>query len=171
MLYFHSVLSEDVDTQKHGVVLIFAGSEEFGEYFVGEHDEDFKKIIKNFPVRVAVCHQTLPDGPKFQFMNAFWFLVLASKDERVRTKFHRDLSLLETQYALLSYGLPIHQIPRTNTGNIKIKNHLQWINTRIAIDQIRESSPDITSLDCSIISHPRRYDVLFSQGGNSHYSG
>jgi hypothetical protein len=171
VLYFHSVIAEDVETQKHGVVILFAAGEEFVGNILGEYYEDFIKIIKNFPFRVAVCHQPLPDGPKFQFLNALWFLVLASKDERVRTKFHRDLSLLETQYELLTYGIPVHQIPRTHTGNIKIKNHLQWINTRIAIDQIRESLPDTTSLTCSIIGHPGKHDVLFAKGGNAGYPG
>jgi hypothetical protein len=168
VLYFHSILSEDVESQKHGVVVIFAGGEGYAEHLM---DEDFIRIIKNLPFRIAVCHATLPDGPKFQFLNKVWFLVLVSKPERVRTKFHRDLSLLETQYDLLTYGIPVHQIPRTNTGNIKIKKHLQWIKTRIAIDQVRETSPDVTSLDCSIIGHPGRHDVLFSRGGNTGYTG
>jgi hypothetical protein len=150
------------------MVLIFAGGEDFAEHLV---EDDFMRIIKNFPFRVAACHVPLPDGPKFHFLNALWFYVLASKQERVRTKYHRDLSLLETQYELLTYGIPVHQIPRTNTGNIKNKNLLQWISTRIAIDQIRESSSDVTNLSCSIIAHPRRYDVLFSRGGNTGYPG
>ncbi len=171
VLYFHSVISEDVETQKHGVVIIFAAREEVGEHLVGECRDDIKKIVKNPPFRIAVCHQSCPDGPKFQLLNAVWFLVLASKVDRVRTKFHRELSHQETQYELLSYGIPVHQIPRTNTGNIKVKNHLQWINTRIAIDQIRATSPDVTSFDCSIIGHPGRHDVLFSKGGNASYPG
>jgi hypothetical protein len=165
-LYFQSVVSEDVETQKHGLVLIFAAGEEIHEQFVGEYRDDFVNIVKNPPYRVAVCHQSLPDGPKYQILNALWFLVLASKDERVRTKFHRDLSLLETQYKLLTYGIPVHLIPRTHSGNIKVKNHSQWINNRIAIDQIRDTSIDVTNLDCSIISHPGRHDVFFSNRSN-----
>jgi hypothetical protein len=170
-LYFQSVISEDVETQKHGVVVIFAAGEEVGEYLVGEYHEDIMTIIKNPPYRVAVCHQSLLEGPKFHFLNAVWFLVVASKDERVRTKFHGDLSLLETQYELVSYGIPVHQIPRTSTGNIKVKNHLQWFNTRRAIDLIREGFSAVKDLDGLIISHPGRHDVLFSRGGNTSSPG
>jgi hypothetical protein len=138
---------------------------------VGEYHEDIMKLIKHPPFRVAACHQPLLDGPKFQFLNALWFHVLLSKDQRVRTKFHRDLSLLETQYELLTYGIPVHQIPRTSSGNIKVKNHLQWIQTRKAIDQIRESILHFTTYSCKIIDHPRRRDVLFSRGGTSSYPG
>ncbi len=171
LLYFQSVISEDVETQKHGVVIIFAAGEEFGEQIVGEYNEDILNILKNPPYRVAVCHQSLLNGPKYRFLNAVWFLVVTSKDERVRTKFHGDLSLQKTQYELLSFGIPVHQIPRTSTGKIKIKNHLQWIYTRIAIDLIRKSSPGDTGLDCRIIGHPRRHDVLFSRGGNASSPG
>ncbi len=171
LLYFQTVISEDVETQKHGVVLIFAVDDKAADHMVGEYHQDFMRLIKYPPVRVAVCHQLLRDGPKFQLLNALWFLVLISKDQRVRTKFHRDLSLQETQYELLTYGIPVHQIPRTNSGNIKVKNHLQWIKNRIAIDQIRETSLDVTRLDCSIIDHPGRHDVLFSRGGNASHPG
>jgi len=171
LLYFQSVTSEDVETQKHGIVLIFAVCEEVGEHLGGQYHDDFIKTLKNPPNRIAVCHQSLPDGSKYQLLKALWFLVIIPKDQRVRTKFHRDLSLLETQYELLTYGIPVHQIPLTHTGNIKVKNHLQWINTRIAIDKARESSPDMSNLECRIIGHPGRHDVLFSRGGNCGYSG
>jgi hypothetical protein len=124
------------------LVSIFAGGDDYAEYHV---DEDFMRIVKNFPFRMAVCHLSLPDGLKYHFLKTFWFLVLASQQERVRTKFHRDFSFLETQYELLTYGIPVHQIPRTHTGNIKIKNHTQWIKTRIAIDEARKISTDMTS--------------------------
>jgi hypothetical protein len=165
------VISDDVETQKHGIVLMFSISEEGRERLGGEYHDDFMKTMKNPPYRVAVCHQFLPDGHKYQLFRVIWFLVMIPKDQRVRTKFHRDLSLLETQYDLLTYGIPVHQIPRTHTGNIKVKNHLQWISTRIAIDMAREISPDVSSLDCRIIDHPGRHDVLFSRGGNSGYPG
>jgi hypothetical protein len=103
-------------------------------------------------------------------MKAIWFLVLASKDERVRTKFHRDLFLLDTQYELLAYGIPVHQLPCTPARNIKVKNHLQWIKTREAIDDIREKFSDVTNLDCPFIGHSGWHDVLFSKGGNTGHS-
>ncbi len=171
MVYFQSVLSEDVETQKRGAVLIIAGNEKATETFVSEQFDDFISIIKNRPCRVAAYHKALPEGASFLFMKQVWLLMLTSKDERVRTKFHGDLSLLETQYELLAYGIPVPQIPRTHTGNIKIKNHMQWIKTRKAIDEIRKMSPDMTSWLSGIISHPGNHDVLFSKGGNTNYSG
>lgn len=171
ILYFHTVIAEDIETQRHGVVVIFAGGEGVAEYFYSDHHDDFVKLIKSRPCRVAVFHQPLPDGPKFKLLGAIWFLLLASKDERVRTKFHGDLSLLETQYNLLTYGIPVHQIPRTSTGNIKTKNHMQWIKTRKAIDKLRESCSDVTSMAFPIIGHPGKHDVLFSKGGNASYQG
>jgi hypothetical protein len=152
-------------------VYIFAAGEKVAEHLVGEYNVDFMRICKNPPFRLAVCHQPLRDGRKFQLLNAIWFHFLISKDQRVRTKFHQDLSLLETQYELLTYGIPVQQIPRTHSGNIKVKNHLQWIKTRIAIDQFRASSCHFTTYSCNIIGHPRWHDVLFCRGGNASYPG
>jgi hypothetical protein len=171
ILYIHTVISEDVETQKHGVVFLFFPGEETAEHMIGEYFEDLKKIVKSLPFRGAAYHQQSIDGALFQLMSAVWFFFLASKDERVRTKFHRELSRLETQYELLTYGIPVHQIPTTYIGKIKVKNHLQWIKTRKAIDELRASSADVTNLDCRIICHPGLHDVLFSRGGNAGYPG
>ena len=171
MLFYHSVISEDEDTQRHGLVVIFAGSAENIEYLPREQVGDLIKIYKSFPERMAVNHQCLPDGPQYQILKAIWMILLASKDQRIRTKFHDDLSNLETQYNLMSFGIPIHHIPRTSTGNIKLKNNQQWIKTRNAIDKARENSSDPSRLECGIIQNPGRHDVLFSRGGNATYSG
>jgi hypothetical protein len=172
VLYFQSVIAEDINTQKHGLTIVFAGSADNIDYLPRENVGDWIRIWKSFPVRLAVNHQCLPGGPRYQILKGIWMILLARKAERVRTKFHDDLTNVETHYKLMSYGIPVHQIPRTSTGNIKYKNNQQWIKTRKAIDRARENSLDpATRIDCGIIAHPGNHDVLFSRGGNAAHSG
>lgn len=172
-MYNHSVISEDEDSQKHGIVLVFAVDAEMMKHIKNQPHADLGVLYANLPYRMAANHQCFPEGPAFQFMKAFWIIVLASKDQRIRTKFHGDLNLLETQYSLMSYGLPVHQLPRTHTGTIKTKNQIQWIKTRRAIDKARMEATcaEIMYGNCNIISHPGKFDVLFSRGGNATHPG
>jgi hypothetical protein len=129
-------------------------------------------VLQNLPFRIASNHQCMPYSPSRLLWRTLWIAFVASQDQRVRTKSHDDAALLETQYALMSFGIPVEQLPVTSTGNIKVKNHLQWIKTRRAIDNYREGLPvgnDTT--DCPIIAHPKKHDVLFSRGGNTGHPG
>ena len=46
----------------------------------------------------------------------------------------------ETHYKLMTFGIPVSELPITSTGGIKTKHHLQWIKTRRAIDASRMKS-------------------------------
>jgi len=47
---------------------------------------------------------------------------------------------LETQYQLMTFGIPAPELPITSTGSIKTKHQMQWIKTRKAIDTTRMKS-------------------------------
>jgi len=47
---------------------------------------------------------------------------------------------VETQYKLMTFGIPVSELPITSTGGIKTKHHLQWIRTRKALDASRMKS-------------------------------
>lgn len=170
MLYNHATLSEDEETQKHGIIIIFAVGERMVRHIRQQQHAELIHVYANLPYRMIATHLCFPDGPAFQFVKAYWIIALASQDQRIRSKFHGNLSLLETQYSLMTYGIPVHQLPRTHTGNIKTKNHLQWIKTRRAIDKAREMAAS-ASHSCNIIEYPRNSDVLFSRGGNAGHPG
>jgi hypothetical protein len=58
-------------------------------------------------------------------------------------------------YALLTYGIPVHLIPQTGTGNIKAKNLKHWIKIRKVIEETKEDEP----IEC-----PGMNDVIFRLG-------
>ena len=47
---------------------------------------------------------------------------------------------MEIQYNLHGYGIPVDQIPITDTGNIKTKNLLQWIRVRKFLEASRNNN-------------------------------
>lgn len=94
---------------------------------------------------------------------------------------------MEIQYHLHGYGIPVDQIPITETGNIKTKNLFQWIRVRKYLESLRgfhpsnvysdsESSAGSTvhlTIDC-----PNMNDVIFrgkhaylSHPGNAMFRG
>jgi hypothetical protein len=61
----------------------------------------------------------------------------------------------ELQYQLMGYGIPVDLLPMTGTGNVKVKNHQQWIKTR----RVVEEDNDLTPVEC-----PNLNDVCFRFG-------
>ena len=96
---------------------------------------------------------------------------------------------MEIQYHLHGYGIPVDQIPITDTGNIKTKNLFQWIRVRKYLESLRNhntgnsyvSSDSESSAGSSIhntIDCPNMNDVIFrgkhaylSHPGNSMFRG
>lgn len=172
MLYFFCCLSEDIETQKNGYVSIAVPDRTAFDIFKSISDEetrqDWKDALNNDykPVRLSAFHLIHPEGPAFQLLKAFWLIYFSRRDDRAKAKFYTDLEL-ETQYQLLTYGIPVHDLPLTITGTLKTKNHLQWMKSRKVIDQARDEGQDASKIGTF---HPGMYDVLFSRGGNvSHF--
>ena len=94
---------------------------------------------------------------------------------------------MEIQYHLHGYGIPVDQIPITDTGNIKTKNLFQWIRVRKYLESQRGYVGNGVSSDseCSMtqnihltIDCPNMNDVIFrgkhaylSHPGNAMFRG
>jgi hypothetical protein len=165
-LYFSCVLSEDVETQKNGLVILFSADNRILDHLAGSK-EDFIESVATSPLRWSGIHLCLPKGPAYQLLKAFLILTIAGTDQRIRVKCHPELPNMETQYQLMCYGIPVQELPISFTGTTKTKNLNQWIQTRVAIDEVREHGFDTSSL----VVHPGTCDVLFSKGGNARHHG
>ncbi|KAG7373941.1 hypothetical protein IV203_013036 [Nitzschia inconspicua] len=172
-MYFFSCLAEDIETQKYGYVCIAVPDRGVVETFKNisnpETRQDWKDFLNNDykPLRLSAFHLIHPEGPGFQLLKAFWVMYSSRKDDCAKARFYTNLEL-ETQYKLLTYGIPIQELPLTVTGTLKTKNHILWIKSRHLIDKAREKGQDIANIGTL---HPGVYDVLFSRGGNSSHFG
>jgi len=112
----------------------------------------------------------LPNTPVFTLLRTC-LSIQARFLESIRIRsYPHDLSSIETQYQLLTFGIPVQELPVTSTGKIKTKNHLQWIQARQAIEKIRAFSSGSIRAQ-SITLHARVKDVLFRRGGNTKHYG
>ncbi len=170
-LYVWSVMSEDIETQQKGVVGIAELRKDmFADMSNKQNQADYKALLDALPVRFSAVHLILnfSNSHVTKLIKSFVVLGLFGSNERVRTKCYEGLST-QTHYELLTYGIPVQDIPLTSGGNIKTKNLLQWVKTRKSIDKFRQNGDHGSA--AMIITHPSINDVLFSRGGNPQHPG
>lgn len=172
LLYCYTVFAGDIDTQRHGAVGIFVADKQHMERYQGgsaDYRSDLSELMKCAPVRWSAMHVCLPEGPLFSMLKALLVIVLVGTNERLRIKFYSGgLHNMETQYKLMSFGIPIQELPVTHSGTIKKKNHALWIKVRKLEDREREKTANGT---LSFVEHPGVFDVLFRRGGYSYHYG
>lgn len=69
--------------------------------------------------------------------------------------------MVELQYALKGYGIPVELIPLTDTGNVKTAYLKQWIKLRKNLEGLNENR---AVSELSIIECPGSNDVVFRPG-------
>jgi len=196
-LYLFWALGEDEESQKKGFVGIIcwpSGKESvspdkfsvvYSPRDVPRHIHLSNRMFECSPIRISCMHMCLPDEPIFHMMRTG--LALSMGGTRSRLKFHCGDSM-EIQYHLHGYGIPVDQIPITDTGNIKTKNLFQWIRVRKYLESQRGhganacvSSDSESSMASSMhltIDCPNMNDVIFrgkhaylSHPGNAMFRG
>jgi len=146
--YVFQVVSEDTETQKRGVIFIFSSDDNGLDLISNSASrKEFTLYREGSPVRWSCTHFCLPENnPKMRIVRSIMMLAM-SREERVRTRIHMDGFTTETLYTLMTFGIPVSELPITCTGVIKTKHHHQWIKTRKAIDAYRMKSLE----ECYII--------------------
>ncbi|KAL3920453.1 MAG: hypothetical protein SGILL_003258 [Bacillariaceae sp.] len=173
LLYMYSVVAEDIDTQRMGAVAIFVASKEHFERYNGgskDYQKDVSLLMKTLPVRYSAAHTFLPEGPLFDLLKTLLITIMIRKDDSVRYKFYSgSLASMESQYALMSYGIPIQELPVTHSGTLKTKKHLQFVKFRRMIEDENASGDDSMGTT-PWVNYPGLNDVLFRRGGiSTHY--
>lgn len=198
-------MSDDVETQKLGHIFVVSADDKFFAKEVErlKDPEDRREnmfLMNSIPVRTCAIHFCLPNdgGPVHLLFWALWMLALG-RNNRVRARLHNPaapasgglggLSSTEVQHAILSFGVNIQELPITSGGQVKTKNHLQWIKTRKAIDEGRRRASLLCCLtsstnpsnmamssrrqwtDDEMIVHPGVHDVLLVKGGSVRHWG
>jgi hypothetical protein len=162
------VVSEDEDTQRSGFVNI---------HFINMHD--FRTMDPEFgramsllaqcaPVRCSATHLCFPKGDVTAASAAAIMMVLGA-DHRIRTRIHQG-NVSECQSKLMSFNIPVSEIPLTYTGEVKNKGMANWINSRKMFEAARQEAIDacvpFQGIDC-----PRLSDVIFKVGERGTHPG
>jgi len=96
-------------------------------------------------------HHFCFDKPEFRFINTGANLL--NKDGRARMKLHCGTQM-ELLYKLMTFGIPIDSVPLSAEGELKRKNHMDFLKMR----QRQES------MGVPRIVIPTHRDVLFGRG-------
>jgi hypothetical protein len=171
----------DTLTQQLGAVTLWSGDPRMAEQFQG-FNKTLADIMHSDPIRYSAIHICLPSGPLYNFIRAAIFMnVLATG--RSRSMVHEgkecpfmlqqlggsrhafasltfclpflEITNVQCSYSLMSFGIPVQQLPITSTGNIKTKPVLKWLKAVAEQDK----NPN------AIIIYPHVNDILFSKGG------
>lgn len=91
-LYFQTVLSEDADNQKKGVVSVAIAGENHASISKLPSTRDrfrLARFIQSAPVRYCAIHSCHPDTPMFRLIRAAYSLgINSSESTKYRLRFH-----------------------------------------------------------------------------------
>ena len=121
LLYIFQCLSEDVESQKRGIVMISFPSINFDPSTISNPRAKalISEILDSISVRITGNHLNFPDKPWFRALGAL-FLMAATPSVRVRTRFHfgkmfltfDGLALIFAQFVVLHFHNHLNCCPR-----------------------------------------------------------
>ena len=122
-------------TQRHGVVSL-ASFTRGAEAFMRKEGRAILYLIKRFfkvvPMRWTAAHLCIPNEPVYHAIKSLVIFFLGLNGRRM-LRVHAGTPV-ECDYNLRSFGIPTDDIPRTNTGSIKLKNHTTLIKVQMNMD-------------------------------------
>jgi len=156
LLYLLWAAGDDNETQSKGVVAIIWPVADVAVKHLKRKElirETQKKWIRGLPTRACAFHFCVPDTAFFHTLKTV-FTMMLMKRLRSRIKFHVG-QMIELQYLVKGYGVPVDHIPLTGTGNVKTQNLRVWLKLRSTLEDPTEESAG------NIIECPYSNDVLF----------
>jgi hypothetical protein len=158
MWYIAMTGLRDETTQKNGVIVIRINvaphrvSLDQVPYIIQQHH--ISEAVPRKLVAMHYCYDVRMLTPLLTFTR-FLF------GSRLRGRFVTHFgSHAEYSYGLQSYGIPAIVIPIDAAGNIRLQDHLDWIERR----QVHEDAELQRSKEAKTGIRPRRFDVLFGRG-------
>lgn len=184
--YLWWVASESVESQRRGIVFITIhnpalsdctteavstaqkngmghdGTQEQQQEISGLPSMQFAKLCTHrrdcLPVRMSAFHLCTPDSPFYSMLQNFTTAILSG--ERCRIKVHVGHDM-ENRYKLNGYGIPLDQLPITETGKIKTTYFKKWIQFR---RNLEDPYHELNWKKELIVECPGLADVVFRPG-------
>jgi hypothetical protein len=133
------VTAEDVETQKKGVVLI--------QYCVGTPLSSrglihkLGRLVNCMPVRPVSIHACVGDSAVKAAATIAALLIGATNTVRFRVHSGSDQEVL---YDLLTFGIPVHALPISPTGEVSTTQHTEFLQRRQNIENLTQNYSTIT---------------------------
>lgn len=164
-----SVTRDSVESQQKGVVYVGDVTSKKNRqlaYSSPEHYPMLKKVLQALPSRLVAIHSCWPASFGTRILTIVDNLVKILTRSQFATRVRLEKGTeIELRYKLRGYGIPIHLLPLTKTGVIKIKYFSEWIRIRKVLE---ESSAEAFSGNNNalyrVVVIPALADVVFRQG-------
>ncbi len=164
-----SVTRDSVESQQKGIVYVGDSSAKMSRGLANlepEHHSIVKNVIEALPSRIVAIHTCWPtsfaaDVPN-TVDNSMKFVTQFEFAARIRLEIGTEM---ETRSKLRGYGIPIHLLPLTKTGAIKVKYLNEWIKIRKLLEEasVERFAEDDNALS-RVVVVPGLNDVIFRQG-------
>jgi hypothetical protein len=157
-----SAAVEDEETQRRGVVsLVYSVS---AGPMVGEFNSEVyqgvSQIIEWLPIRIECIHICFHAPRLRPLLNlAMSFM---GRELRVRLRIHEQ-NHMETQYELMTFGIPVDALPVNNQGEVKKSHQSKWMERRRIKDISIHQTGCFHGIDL-----PGRDDVVLRRGIKFH---
>ncbi|KAG7368545.1 hypothetical protein IV203_031288 [Nitzschia inconspicua] len=159
---------EDEETQKRGIVYVVYNVEPKSPLANDPRIYlNVYQLLPQIPVLMMGAHYCVQDSYLRQFMSSI--RVAMSREVRLRSRVHYG-SHEECIYALLTFGIPTKSIPISNSGELLVEKHGEFLAMRLKQEtqiSIADFNGDSISNDRSPpvrIVVPKNADVLLGRG-------
>jgi hypothetical protein len=132
-LYIWLVASNDVATQQKGAVLICWDGRKNMPLPRPREQLLVRRLFSAIPLRICAIHFCFPDSPFYRMARAIFTLTVGATEHRNRLRFHIGEET-ELKYQVGTFGVPVSQIPLTETGNVKTTSFYKWIAMRKLVE-------------------------------------
>mmetsp|Transcript_6392 Transcript_6392/g.12468 ORF Transcript_6392/g.12468 Transcript_6392/m.12468 type:complete len:609 (-) Transcript_6392:49-1875(-) len=133
-LYIWTVVSNDVTTQQKGTILICWDGRNDMTLPNRSEQQLVRKLFSAIPLRICGIHFCFSDSPFYRMARAIFALAVGGVEHRNRSRFHVEEEI-ELKYQVGTFGIPVSQIPITETGNVKTGNFYKWIAMRKIVEE------------------------------------
>jgi hypothetical protein len=131
-----TVASNDVATQQNGAILICWDGRKDLTLPRPSEQKLVKRLFRAIPLRICGIHFCFPDSPFYRMARAIFTLTVGAVEHRSRLRFHIGEET-ELKYQVGTFGIPVGQIPITETGNIKKGSFQKWVGMRRILEELR----------------------------------
>jgi len=136
-LYLWTVASDDVSMQQRGAIFICWDGRKHLKLPGRTEQQLVRKFFAALPLRICGIHFCFSDSPFYRMARAIFTLTVGAIEHRNRLRFHVG-EVTELKYQVGTFGVPVSQIPVTETGNIKTGSFHRWIVMRKIVETRRE---------------------------------
>ena len=126
-----------------------------------------RRVTTTVPTRMVAIHPCWPNVSGFRILNML--SIVSAKLTHVTNNMARMRmqmgTEIEMRYNLNGYGIPIHLLPLTETGAVKVKYFHEWLRIRKTLEAATkaEYDSDNGALGRAVVC-PGLTDVVFRQG-------